>query len=69
MPNIRPPRDPRPTGDVKGPNEPANVDPGFNNPYRDTGGDTVGAGDWAGRKPVVKRDIWGYPIPEVKIWP
>lgn len=55
---IKPPRDPKPTGDVRGPNFPSSVDPGFNDPYRDKSGDTVGAGDHAGRKPMQKRNPW-----------
>lgn len=50
MPTIRPPRDPQPTEDTRGPNHPSTVDPGFDSPYRDKGGDTVGPGDFAGRK-------------------
>ena len=50
MPNIKQPRVPRPSEDVKGPNHPETVNPSFNDPYRDKDGDTVGAGDYAGRQ-------------------
>lgn len=57
---IKEPRNPRPTGDTRGPNFPSSVDPGFDNPMRDKGGDTAGAGDVAGRKPAQKPGWWNY---------
>lgn len=58
---IKPPREPKPSDDVRGPNSPGKVDPGFTDPYRNPAGDTTGAGDRAGR-PAVHRDIYGFPI-------
>lgn len=63
MANIPDPKPPRVTGDTVGPNWPGTVNPGFDNPYRDKGGDTVGAGDYAGRK---KSDT---PSPWAMAWP
>lgn len=62
MTQIRPPKNPSATDDVIGPNWPGTVDPGFGNPSRDTTGDTVGAGDYAGRRRAPSRDEWGWPV-------
>lgn len=62
MATIKTPRDPRPSDDTCGPNFPSSIDPGFNDPYRNKGGDTVGAGDFAGRRKAEPRDPWGWPI-------
>lgn len=58
MPTIPPPRNPKPSGDVRGPNHPATVDPGFDDPFRDRGGDVGRVGRVAGRKPVQPRMPW-----------
>ena len=59
---IKPPRGPKISGDTIGPNAPGTVDPGFNDPYRNPAGDTVGDGDFAGRKKERPRDPYGFPI-------
>lgn len=59
MPTIKQPRNPKPSDDVKGPNFPGSIDPGFDNPYRNPSGDVSGPGDHAGRKPV-PADPWPW---------
>ena len=63
MPNMRPPRDPRVSGDTVGPNHPDTVRPNFDNPYRDKGGDVAGPGDFAGRKRPQQYPPYQYPGP------
>ncbi len=62
MSTIKPPKDPKPSDDVVGPNFPGSVDPGFDDPYRDPGGDVGRVGRVAGRRPMKPRDRWGFPI-------
>lgn len=62
MPKIPMPRTPQPSDDVRGPNSPGTVDPGFSDPDRNPAGDTVGPGDFAGRQKSPGRDPYGYPI-------
>ena len=55
MPIIRPPRsNPQPTEDVRGPNFPESVDPGFDDAYRNPRGDVGSVRDFVGQKPEKK---------------
>ena len=58
MADIRKPKDPQVTDDTVGPNWPGTTDPGFGDQYRDKGGDTVPAGDYAGRREPKKIMPW-----------
>ena len=51
MSKISTPRSPEPSGDVMVPNHVDTVDPRFNSPFRDTGGDVGGTRRVAGRRP------------------
>ena len=62
MPNIPPPRNPKTSDDVRGPNSPGTVDPGFNDPFRNPGGDVGRVGRVTGRRPAETRDPYGWPI-------
>ena len=64
VPYIKTPPSPKPSGDVIGPNSPDTIEPHLDDPFRDPGGDVGLPGRVAGRKPVVKRDRYGFPIGE-----
>lgn len=49
MSTIKTPKDPTPSNEVMGPNWPGTIDPGFNDEFRDPGGDVGKPGRVAGR--------------------
>ncbi len=64
MPTMKPPRDPRVSGETVGPNSPDTVDPRFGDEWRDRGGDVGRVGRVTGRE--TERDQWGYPMPATR---
>lgn len=60
MPTIRQPRNPRVSGETVGPNSPDTVNPNFDSPYRDPGGDVGGPGRVTGRADKEKPILYRY---------
>lgn len=62
MATIKTPRNPHATDDTRGPNAPATIDPGFDDPFRNPGGDVARPGGYAGKRYDKLPDPWGYPV-------